>query len=165
MTLHIRAYGPSDRDACIGIFRSNVPQFFLDHELDRYLEFIDSSGCQYYVVMSGSRIVGCGGFGIRSGSDTADLCWGMVEREQHGKRIGEYLLLARLHAVVTSTSARYVRLATSQHTDGFFQRYGFRVQERKPDGIAAGLDEVEMRMELTDENRARIEHAWRGIDD
>jgi len=157
--LYLRAYSPADRSACIGIFRSNVPRFFRDHELAGYLEFIDGSGCPYFVVRSDARIVACGGFGLRPGSDAADLCWGMVDREQQGKRIGRFLLLARLHAIVTTTHARYVRLGTSQLTDGFFRRHGFQIQTRKSDGFAAGLDEVEMRMELTTANRAAIERA------
>jgi GNAT superfamily N-acetyltransferase len=161
MTLQLRAYRPTDRDACIEIFRSNVPRFFRDRELDGYLEFVDSSGCPYFVVLSKARVIGCGGFGIRSGSDTADLCWGMVHREQHGSGIGRFLLLARLHAIVTTTRARYVRLATSQLTEGFFHRNGFQIQTRTPGGIAAGLDEVEMRMELTDGNRFLVEREWR----
>jgi hypothetical protein len=140
-----------------------VPRFFRGHELVDFEEFIDSSGCPYFVVLSNEDVVGCGGYGLRPGSDAADLCWGMVFGEHHGKGIGGFLLLARLHAIATTTEARRIRLATSQLTEGFFRRYGFRMQSRKPDGIALGLDDIEMRIELTDVNRAAIEHRWRKI--
>jgi N-acetylglutamate synthase-like GNAT family acetyltransferase len=161
MTLQYRPYRASDRGACIAIFRTNVPRFFRDHELEDFADFIDSSGCEYFVVLAGGEIAGCGGFGLRDGGDAADLCWGMVHREQQGKRIGAYLLLARLRAVATTTEAKYVRLRTSQHTEGFFRRYGFEIQSSKPDGIALGLDDVEMKLDLTDANRASIERYWR----
>jgi predicted GNAT family N-acyltransferase len=161
MTLQHRLYRASDRDDCISIFRSNVPQFFRDHELTDFTEFLDASDRSYFVVYAGKQIVGCGGFGLRSGSDTADLCWGMVHRGQQGKRIGAYLLLARLNDIITTTDAKQVRLGTSQHTDGFFQRYGFQIQSTKADGIAAGLDDVEMRIDLTDTNRESIARNWR----
>lgn len=170
MTLHFRAYRPADRDACMALFQSNVPRFFRDHELADFLEFVDSSGCPYFVVLSEASIVGCGGFGIRPGSEAADLCWGMVDQQEQGKRIGEFLLLARLREIVTKNTvdAEYVRpkhvcLVTSQLTDGFFRRYGFQVQKRKSSGIAAGLDEVDMRMELNEVSRAVIEQEWRRI--
>ena len=95
MTLYLQVYGPTDRDACIEVFRSNVPRFFRDHELADYLDFVDSSGGPYFVVLCDEKIVGCGGFGIRPDTDCADLCWGMVDRAEHGKRIGTFLLVSR----------------------------------------------------------------------
>ncbi len=162
--MHYRPYTPSDRDACIALFRSNVPRFFRDHELQAFTDFIDSLECRYFVVLDGDdggEIVGCGGFGLQAGSDCADLCWGMVRRDCQGKRIGAYLLLVRLHAILTSTNAQSVRLGTSQYTEGFFRRYGFEIQSAQRDGIALGLDDVEMKLTLTAENRASIEREHR----
>lgn len=157
MALQHRPYRSSDRDACIEIFRSNAPQFFRDDELEDFLGFIDAFECPYFVVFSGEEIIGCGGFGIEPDCETASLCWGMVRREHHGKRIGAYLLFVRLHEVATTTDARFVRLGTSQHTEGFFRRYGFSIESTEPDGIALGLDDVEMRIELTNASRAEID--------
>lgn len=161
MHLQLREYRPTDRNACITLFRTNVPRYFRDHELDEYLQFIDSSGCPYFVVVSGADTLGCGGFGIRPGSDTADLCWGMVDASHHRKRIGEFLLIARLHRIVSETEARSVRLGTSQLTDGFFERFGFTTQSRTAGGISEGLDDVQMHMTLTGDIRESIERRWR----
>ena len=152
MTLRHRPYTASDRDACVEVFRSNVPKFFRDHELEEFTDFIDAFECPYFVVLSDDEIIGCGGFGIEADSETASLCWGMVQQEHHGKRIGAYLLFFRLHEIATSTDAKFVRLRTSQHTEGFFRRYGFSIESTEPDGFAPGLDDVEMRIELTDAN-------------
>lgn len=160
---HHRPYKPSDRDACIELFHTNVPHFFRDHELQEFTEFLDGDGCEYVVVLADGEIVGCGGFGVRDGSNAADLCWGMVHRDHQGKGVGAYLLLARLHAIATTTEAGSVRLGTSQHTAGFFRRYGFETQSKKPDGIAPGLDEVGMKLYLTAENRTWIQRQWREV--
>lgn len=62
--------------------------------------------------------------------------------------------------MATTTEVKAVRLGTSQQTEGFYRRYGFESQSNKPGGIAPGLDEVEMILELTDENRTSIERWW-----
>ncbi len=163
--LRFRGYLPADRPACIAVFQTNVPRYFRDHELSGFLEFVDSSGCPYFVLVADGSIVGCGGFGIHPGSDTADLCWGMVDLSQHGKHIGEFLLFARLNRIIKEVAVKAIRLGTSQLTDPFFQRFGFAVQGRTTDGIAAGLDDVEMRLELTAEVRSSIEQKWNELNE
>ena len=90
----------------------------------------------------------------------ADLCWGMVSQSHHRIRLGEFLLFGRLYRIISETTADRIRLATSQHTDGFFQKYGFSVESREADGFVEGLDKVEMLLELHATNRQRIETRW-----
>lgn len=163
MRLSHRPCTAGDRQVCLDIFHSNVPDFFRDHELASLTDFLDSSGCPYFVVLLGTEVVGCGGFGLRVESRTADLCWGMVHRERHRKRIGAYLLCVRLLSIAETTEAMRVRLETSQHTEGFFHRFGFETQAVKPDGIDAGLDEVEMQLDLTHENISSIKRPWQEV--
>ena len=140
-----------------------MPYYFRDHELPEFLDFLDDlncSGCQYSVVTFDGVVTACGGFGVFDGSDTADLCWGMVDAAQHKNRIGEFLLLGRLYRILQETDADYVHLGTCQLTEGFFQRYGFCVQLRITDGVADGLDDVQMHMKLTDEIRNLIRRQW-----
>lgn len=155
-----REYSSADRDECLRVFRSNMPRFFRNHERPDFEAFIESGECPYFVVEEAGTIVGCGGYGVRTGSDHADLCWGMVDQSRHGQRLGEFLLLLRLSEIVREPGIKAVRLGTSQLTDGFFQRYGFAVCERKANGIAEGLDEVEMLLELTDETRGQVGELW-----
>lgn len=151
-----REYSVGDRDECLRVFRSNMPRFFRDHEQPDFEAFIDSGKCPYFVIDHGGTIVGCGGYGVRTGSDHVDLCWGMVDQSRHGQRLGEFLLMLRLNEIIQDPGIRAVRLGTSQLTDGFFQRYGFAVCDRKANAIAEGLDEVEMRLDLTEETRSRV---------
>ena len=150
MTLRYRPFVSSDRDDCIAVFETNVPRFFRDHELQSFTDFIDSSDHPYLVVVSDKETVGCGGYSIQSGSDTADLCWGMVDSRYHGHRIGEYLLLIRLQEIAKVPETQFVRLGTCQHTAGFFRRYGFETQSIIENGIADGLDDVEMKLVLSE---------------
>lgn len=142
-----RPYRASDRPACIDLFGTNVPRFFHEDERQDFARFLDTEARHYLVVLEGDHILGCGGFGLGDEGRTASLCWGMVRSDRQGQGIGAQLLLARLEAIAT-TSATHVRLATSQHTAGFYQRYGFVVRSIQPDGFAPGLDAVEMRLSL-----------------
>lgn len=163
MTLQLRDYCPSDRDACIAIFQSNVPRYFRDHEREEFLTFLDAAESPYFVVTSGAAVLGCGGFAICPGDHRADLCWGMVDARAHRKGVGEFLLFARLHRIAENAEVQRVRLGTSQLTDGFFRRYGFSIQSQTADGIAEGLDDVEMHLELTEEIRESFHRTWRKI--
>lgn len=156
----LRNYTPADRSACLAVFDSNVPRYFSARERPEFAAFIDSAACPYFVIESDGRIAGCGGYGVRSPHEPADLCWGMIAAEQQGHRLGELLLLGRLKEIAEDASIEAVRLVTSHLTDGFFGKYGFRELGRKPEGIAEGLDEVSMRLDLTPATRRRIRQQW-----
>lgn len=160
MTLKFRQYTVDDRSACLRVFRSNIPKFFREFEQTRFESFIDEARYPYFVIERSEKIIGCGGYGVKEGSGTAALCWGMVASQYHGQHIGEYLLAGRLNEILRHPEISGVHLSTSQHTDGFYQKYGFTVLERRADDIAPGLDTVEMNLDLTEEKRLWIVECW-----
>jgi GNAT superfamily N-acetyltransferase len=161
MNLQLHAYREANhREACIAIFKSNVPRYFRSHEFDEFLNFLDAVQCHYFVVTLDEQVRACGGFGVREGSSVADLCWGMAHADYHGQGIGTFLLFARLFKIATETNATAVRLGTCQLTDGFFQRFGFAIQSLTTDGLAEGLDDVQMQMILTEDVRETIIQHW-----
>src|SRR5688572_24186761 len=113
----IRPYQPADRYACLALFRSNVPLFFLPEELSDFEHFLteQDTRClqleggerprwepQYYVGEMEGKPVACGGFGRSRDGSHLTLIWGMVDRNRHRKGLGKELLLFRL-----SESARH----------------------------------------------------------
>lgn len=54
------------------------------------------------------------------------------------------LLDARLQAIHSEGSVREVRLSTSQHAAGFYQRFGFVTELIVPGGFALGIDSCDM---------------------
>lgn len=144
MDLCHRPYRASDRASCLDLFWSNVPRFFHEGEIADFSDFLGSDADHYFVVLDREEIVGCGGYRLSEDGQVARFCWGMVGRERHAQGIGAYLLAVRLDAIANTTRATRVALATSQHTHGFYRRFGFEVQAVRQDGLAPGLDEVEM---------------------
>lgn len=138
----------------MAVFDSNVPRYFHPGEAPAFAAFLDDQAVRYLVVCDGNDVVGCGGFSLSDDGRQASLCWGMVRQDRHGQHIGERLLQARLAAIAT-TAAGSVRLSTSQQTAGFYRRYGFEVLDVKPDGLAPGLDAVEMGLDLRPVARQR----------
>jgi N-acetylglutamate synthase-like GNAT family acetyltransferase len=146
--MRIRPYESADRDACLSIFRSNVPEYVAAFEEEQYRRFLDNAPGTYFVlVREDGRVAAAGGYAIGA-DDVCTLCWGLVHRQWHRQGLGRQLLTARLDAIEQAGIARAVRLSTSQHTRGFFERFGFVATETVTNGIAPGIDRVDMRLEL-----------------
>ena len=98
-------------------------------------------------------MVACGGYATGRVDGETDICWTIVRRDQHGHGVGNFLLTTRISDILAIDDCRTVRLETSQHTVGFFERWGFAVSERVPNGLGPGLDRIEMRVVLDDRSR------------
>jgi predicted GNAT family N-acyltransferase len=149
VTLHLRPYRESDREACLGIFESNVPTFFAPSEAADFAEFLEDEVDENYFVVEdeATQLVGCGGVFLRG--DCAGFCWGMVEHNRHRRGIGTFLLVARLeHLRRSYPHVSTVQLDTSQHSRGFFARFGFVTTRVTPNAYAPGLDRVDMVLHL-----------------
>ncbi len=145
--LTVRPYVDSDLEDCLDVFASNVPQFFRAHERSEFEAFLSSLPGPYFVVRDdGGATVACGGYAVDA--DTADLCWGMVRRENHGTGLGRGLTELRLAELRRDARVRRVRLHTSHYTVGFYERLGFRATQVVSDGYAPGLHRHDMVMEL-----------------
>ncbi|MDX2008354.1 MAG: GNAT family N-acetyltransferase [Meiothermus sp.] len=163
MSLHIREYSAADMAACLEVFDTNVPKYFSLEEREEFETFLKLPSCVYLVLVSDGKIVGCGGYYLNQERQEAGLCWGLVRRELHGTGLGKRLLLERLARVACHPEAAFIRLDTSQHTFGFFERLGFITEHITPNGYWEGLDRYDMRLELTLERRHTIESVYREV--
>jgi hypothetical protein len=141
----IEPYRPVHRDACLALFNSNVPSFFLANEKGEFESFLDAPPGPYFVGRRGEEIVAAGGYAedLRE-PGTWILCWGMVAAHLHQQGLGRTLLTARIQAMRKLPGFQRARINTSQHTCGFFERFGFVVIEVAPDGFGQGLHRYAM---------------------
>lgn len=161
--IEFREYSPADKDACLAIFKSNIPTYFRDHEVLEFDDFLNRNDVPYFVLELDQTIVACGGYWVNPQGGTADLCWGMVHADHHRRKYGEYLLLARLSRIIAHEHATGVRLGTSQLTEQFFHKFGFKTRHNIPNGITEGLDDVEMLLEFDPDNRKSLSERWREL--
>jgi N-acetylglutamate synthase-like GNAT family acetyltransferase len=160
LQLEIRAFDTRDREACLRLFESNMPQFFAPYERDEFEEYLTEDVergpiSEYLVLEADGKTVACGGYCIAP-DGTAELFWGLVGRDQHREGFGTQLLLERLRRIARVPNASEVILDTTQFSSGFFERFGFEVVQITPDWYGAGLDRVSMRLELNRDARANL---------
>ena len=142
--MKISDFKPEYETACLDLFISNEGQYFDSSEKADFERFLREGvkKCPYFVVIEDGQILGCGGYAVVDG--TAYLCWGMVKRSWHQSGIGTRLLTYRLREIEAQFGAVPVKIDTSQHTQAFYQKFGFVVVGIKPDGFGPGIDEVAM---------------------
>ena len=139
----IETYCEGDRADCLAIFDGNLPKFFAPEERDEfsdYLDRVERDEHPYLTVRQGEAMVACGGLWIDAQRREARLAWGMVARDLHGRGIGRMLTEARLALARETPGVERVGLETSQHTFGFYEKFGFRTTKITPNGFGAGLD-------------------------
>jgi len=157
--VQLRPYQPEDRPACLAIFDGNTPPYFAPHERAQFETFLDTEAQAYpYFVVEGDdgQVLGCGGYLRLGDTPVAILTWGMVARERHRQGIGWFLLLERLHRMSLDPAIARVKLETSQHTYGFFEKAGFVTKRIVTDGFGPGLHQHDMLLELDVASCARI---------
>ena len=145
----LREFVLGDREGCLAVFDSNVPDDFRVEERAEFEAFLDDLPGPYLVLEDeGGRIVACGGYAPEADGESVALCWGMVARDRQGEGLGRKLLEARLDRARADADYRRVVITTSHRTRGFFEKIGFEARQVTPDGIAPGLHRVDMTLEL-----------------
>ena len=146
--MDVRPYVPTDRDACLAVFDSNAPEFFLAHERAEFESFLDTPNGPYFVLDHDGLITGCGGYVVGEEPGLARMAWGMVLRDWHRKGMGRLLLMYRLRQITKAGGVQFVGLDTTQRSAPFFLSQGFKVAGVAADGYGPGMDRVEMTMKL-----------------
>lgn len=142
----IRPITEEDRAACLAVFESNVPRYFQPSERSELEAFLDAPAGPYFVMqLESGDVVGCGGYALADEGRRADLCWGMIRREHHGRGLGRRLTQSRIGRAVSHPGVEEIVLRTSQLTTGFYRSLGFELVAVEPDGFGPGLDRCEMR--------------------
>ena len=145
--MKIRPYSQLDRQTCLEILLSNVPEFFLPTDLDAYSAFLDTLPGPYFVLEEFGQTVAAGGWAMDA-DGVADLTWAMVRRDLHRRALGRELLRFRLAAIGHETQATLVRVRTTQLVQAFFTHCGFRVVDVVLNGYGTGQDMVTMEMNM-----------------
>jgi ribosomal protein S18 acetylase RimI-like enzyme len=146
--MELRPYQAADRAACLAIFDSN-PGCFAPHERREFEDWLDHIEGEYFVLPHEGEVLACGGFALSEDRARANLTWGMVHHAWQGKGLGRYLTLYRLREISKRGPVVLVGLDTSQHTQGFYEKLGFKPVSFEANGYAPGLDRVDMRLKLT----------------
>ncbi len=142
-----RPYTFEDLNSVVSVFRSNIPKYFVPGEEQELCEYLAEHPEDYYVLESGGEIVGAGGIALND-DQTISLCWGMVRNDLIGTGLGKQLTLFRMEKAREKWGDLPFFTSTSQHTEGFYNKLGFKTSERIPDGFGPGIDICKMRTDV-----------------
>jgi len=143
----IRRYKPSDIEAVVAIFRSNIGKYFVEAEEKELREFLEAFSDDYFVIEIIDEIVAAGGIALNE-DETISLCWGMVRTDLIGTGLGKKLTLFRMEKGREKWGDRPFVTSTSHHTEGFYKKLGFETVEHTPDGFGPGIDICKMRKDI-----------------
>ena len=130
----------------------DIPKYFGPSEEPGLREFLISTrGQDYYVIADNEVVIGAGGIALND-DDTVSLCWGMIRKDHLGTGLGKRLTEFRIRACRARFGSRAMVTSTSQHTEGFYEKFGFRTVEHTPDGFGPGLDICKMRLDIVPTN-------------
>lgn len=150
----IKTYLPEYKSSLIHIFKSNMPLYFAEHELDLFDEFLDKDASNrgpYSIVFKDDEIVGCGGIALNEPTAYTKephviMTWGMVDYKHHKQGFGKVLLLHRIQQAKEMYPGVKIALGTTQHTFQFFEKYGFKTVAFEKDYWGKDLDLYQMEL-------------------
>jgi GNAT superfamily N-acetyltransferase len=140
--MNLRPYQKKDFAECLGIFRSNTPLYFAETELESFMHYLKAPET-YFVVTDEDQVIACGGVSVRG--EQAALVWGMVARSRQRQGVGAFLLQARLAYIAKHhPTVRQITLQTTQHAQGFYEKFGFVTQTVTWNAYAPQLHRYDM---------------------
>lgn len=72
------------------------------------------------------------------------MAWGMVHSDFHNRGYGTALYNHRRDILENNWPTHNITLATSQHTNAFYEKMGMKITLKKKDGFGPGLDQIDM---------------------
>jgi RimJ/RimL family protein N-acetyltransferase len=157
----LRPWRPADRAACLALLDANSPRFFGPSDRADYLRFLANPDRPYWVMIGSDpsaadagagtgtgTVVGCGGAAVAPVERVGFLTYGMVDPTRHGQGLGTLLTRFRLRWLAAQPGIDRVLIDTSNETEGFYARFGFRTLRVIRDAYAPGLHQHDMELRL-----------------
>ena len=144
--MRFKEYTPSDYEACLELFELNCPSYFAEEEREDYKQYLGSNSDEYLLGYQDNSLVCCFGIGNIS-KDVASLTWIMVHPEHHRGGYGS-AMMSHFFSRVKANSKQRVLIATSQHAEAFFRKYGAERLKFTEDGWGQGMHRIDMQISL-----------------
>lgn len=161
MEIVIRPYTKNDKEGCLVAFKSNVPKYFTEQEIEDFENFLErlehintennNNKTHYFVVVYNQNVIGCGGFGDKDNTEILSLAWGLIHSKFHKKGYGKALLLHRLEQIKLHFPKIPLVLDTTQFSYSFFEKYGFYTTKITDGYYSKGLHRYDMILKATTE--------------
>lgn len=133
--------------ACLVVFKRNIPDFFHENEVEDFIKYLDSfAEGQYWVCEKDGQVIGAGG--IRVVGDVGRLVYGFIDPDFHKQGFGRALLNFRLNKLSENPSIKSINIDTTPQSRGFFRHCGFIEVNTIRNGIFGDFDMVDMSLNI-----------------
>jgi hypothetical protein len=119
-----RPYEKRDFEACLEIYRKNEPGRFPEGYSSVFTDYLQKDSKGLIIAELNSRVVGYGGVNLL-GPNVASLCYGIVDPEFQGKRIGATLVLLRIAQLTADRDGFYVLIFAVDASIPIYTQFGF----------------------------------------
>ena len=155
--IEFQPYETKHEEACLEVFRSNIPQYFAEKEVPGFLDSLNAPDDLYEVCILDGEIIGVGGIWVNAERKEAGLCFGMIHRSYHKRGYGKLLLERRLERISDYDFVEKIIHETGDGTYQFYEKYGFKTVRIDKDPLSIGIDFHQM------ERANRVEIATQGM--
>jgi len=122
--IRFRPYEPRDYDSCLAIYRKNEPGRFPENHGQKFEQFLKKENKTLIIAECDSRVVGYGGISLAA-PNVAILCYGIVDPEFQGRRIGATLTLLRIAQLAPAPPGIFVFIFAVDASMPAYRRFGF----------------------------------------
>ncbi len=141
-----RPYYNSDNEACMRIFDANCPEFFAPNERDDYQQFLAQIPDGYEICEVNGLALGAFGL-FDDGPGEKTLNWILLDPQSQGLGVGSRIMDRVMHLGRAAEATR-VRIAASQKSAPFFEKFGAKANSTITDGWGPGMHRVDMILPL-----------------
>lgn len=141
-----RPYCSSDDESCVSIFDANCPEFFAPNERDEYQRFLASTPDGYEICEVDGLALGAFGL-FDDGPGEKSLNWILLDPRSQGLGVGSRIM-ERVIQLGRAAEATGVRIAASQKSAPFFEKFGAQALSNTTNGWGPGMHRVDMILPL-----------------
>jgi ribosomal-protein-alanine N-acetyltransferase len=142
--ISIREYTSLDKTILLEILKLNIPEYFVESELEDLSNYLDNEIERYFVIELNHEIIGAGGINFENDYTVGKISWDFIHPKYQKLGIGRKLLQHRLDILKSMKSIETISVRTSQLTFKFYEKNGFILTEIKKDFWAKGFDMYKM---------------------
>ncbi len=136
----IREYSINDKDAVLNLLLLNIPKYFAPSEALDFEKYLENQIAFYYVLLSDSEVVGCGGINFEENQKTGIISWDVFHPKFQGRSLGSQLVQYRVEKLQSMENIEKIVVRTSQLTFKFYEKQGFILVEVHKNYWADGFD-------------------------
>ncbi len=146
--MHFIPYQAEYFEACMALFDENCPAYFAENEKEDYATYLKANQDTYMVLQNTEgAVVAAYGLAYIEEMNRARVTWIMVSPTGQRAGLGRQMMAAVIGGA-RELKVDAIDIATSQHADQFFAKFGAIEIRNIKDGWGKGMHRIDMELKL-----------------